>query len=112
MTEDDLRAAAAALVVDVLELEMPAPRSPSPSGGTGHYWTIGGETIHDNAEPLELALAFFWDVWRRVQVTRLVAERGLPVELVRAAWDALPYESVPFREGWERWRELREAARR
>lgn len=71
----------------------------------------GDQTIHDNAEPVEVALAFFWDLWRRVQVNRLVEERGLPAEVVRLTWDALPYESVPFRLGWDEWRRRREATR-
>jgi hypothetical protein len=57
-------------------------------------------------------MAFFRDVWRREQVRRLVAERGLPTADVRLAWDALPYESVPLRFGWECWREMREAVAR
>src|SRR5687767_3417855 len=105
MTDDELRDVVPALVFDVLELEMPPPTTPTPSGGTGHYWTVGDQTIHDNAEPLELEMAFFWDLCRRVQVKRLVEGRGLPAEVVRLAWDALPYESVPFRLGWQRWRE-------
>src|SRR2546422_7469519 len=59
------------------------------------------------ARALDLALAFFWDAWHRQQVRRLVEKRGLPAAVVRLAWDALPYEPVRFRFGWERWRELR-----
>ena len=110
MTDDEMRAAAADLVFEVMGLEMPVPTNPTPSGGSGRYWRIDGDFYHDNDEPLHLALAYFWDLWRRKQVKRLVAERGLPPELVELAWDALPYESVPFRLGWERWRALREAA--
>ena len=107
--EGELPALAAELVFEVLLLEMPVPTNPTPSGGGGQYWRIEGDFYHDNDEPLELALAFFWDVWRRKQVRRLVEERGLPAELIGLAWAALPYESLPFRVGWERWRELREA---
>jgi hypothetical protein len=32
-----------------------------------------------------------------------VVERGLPAERVQAVWDAIPYERVPFRFGWEEW---------
>jgi hypothetical protein len=110
MTDAELQAAAADLAVEVLLLDVPDPERPVPSGGTGYYWRVGEETIHDNDEPLELACRYFRDLWRRLQVERLVAERGLPAELVRATWDTLPYESVPFRLGWQRWRELREAA--
>jgi hypothetical protein len=42
-------------------------------------------------------------------VRRLVDERGLPAELVQAVCDAIPYESVPFRLGWEEWSRRREA---
>jgi hypothetical protein len=108
MTDDKRRATAAELAVEALPLEMPMPHSPSPSAVSGHYWTIDGKLHHDNAEPLELAMAFFRDVWRRQQVRRLVAERGLPAEVVQLAWDALSYESVPFRFGWECWREMRD----
>ena len=111
MTDDELRAAVDDLVFEVMGLEMPAPTSPMPSGGAGAYWLIGDRRYHDNDEPLHVAIAYFWDVWRREQVRRLVAERGLPAEAVSLAWAALPYESVPFREGWQRWRELREGAR-
>jgi hypothetical protein len=107
MTDDESQALAAELAVEVLLLEMPMPHSPMPSGGSGRYWTIEGAPYHDNSEPLELAMALFRDVWRRVQVRRLVEERGLPTDLVQLAWDALPYESVPFRFGWGCWRELR-----
>src|SRR5919201_7115045 len=101
MTDDELRAAAADLVFEVMGLEMPVPANPTPSAGSGQYWRIDGEFYHDNGEPLELALAYFWDLWRRKQVQRLVEERGLPAELVRLAWDALPLRvgAVPLRLG-------------
>jgi len=110
MTADDHEQLAAELVVEVLELQMPVPSNPTPSGGAGYYWRIDGQLYHDNAEPLELALAFFWDLWRRVQVRRLVEERGLPAEVVALAWEKLPYESVPFRFGWDEWRRRHRAA--
>jgi hypothetical protein len=106
MTDDELQQAAADLAVEVLLLDVPDPERPTPSGGPGYYWHVGEELIHDNAEPLEVACRFFRDLWRRLQVERLVAERSLPAELVRATWDTLPDESVPFRYGWQRWREL------
>ena len=43
MTDEELRAAAAALVFEVMGLEMPVPTSPTPSAGHGHYWTIDGQ---------------------------------------------------------------------
>jgi hypothetical protein len=57
--------------------------------------------MHDNHEPITTAIAVFWDHWRRLEARRLVEERGLPAEAVQLAWDALPYESVPFRFGWD-----------
>lgn len=111
-TGADLDQLAADLVFEVMGLEMPCPANPTPSGGSGHYWRIGDQVVHDNDEPLYLAMAFFWDMWRRCEVKRLVAERDLPPELVRLVWDRLPYESVPFRHGWEEWRRRREAAGR
>jgi hypothetical protein len=88
-------------------LEVPFPHRPFPSGGGGRYWTIEGGLYHDYDEPRELAMAYFRDVRRRCRVGRLAAERGLPAELVARAWAALPYESVPFRFGWDCWRALR-----
>lgn len=97
------------LAFEVNLLEMPVPANPTPSGGSGHYWMIEGRFFHDNDEPIHVALAFFWDVWRREQARRLVEERGLPAELVPLVWARIPYESVPFREGWDEWRRRREA---
>ena len=111
MTDDELRTAAADLVVEVMGLEMPCPREPTPSGGSGRYWKVGDRMMHDNDEHIGIAIGVFWDHWRRLEARRLVGEGGLPAELVQAVWDALPYESVPFRFGWEEWRRRREAAR-
>jgi hypothetical protein len=91
------------LVFEVMGLEMPCPANPVPSSGIGHDWSVDGRAYHDNGEPLELAMGYFWDLWRREQVGRLVEERGLPAEVVKLAWAALPYESVPFRLGWDAW---------
>src|SRR5262245_38491233 len=107
MTDDERRALIADLVVEVMGLEMPCPRDPTPSGGSGHYWKIGDQMIHDNDEHIGIAIGYFWDWWRRMEARRLVEERGLPAELVPLVWAALPYESVPFREGWEEWRRRR-----
>jgi hypothetical protein len=76
----------------------------------GRYRRIDGDLDHGPAEPLGVAIAFFWDHWRRLEARRLIEERGLPAELVRQVWDALPYESVPFRFGWDEWRRRREAS--
>lgn len=105
---DDL---VADLAFEVNLLEMPCPRNPTPSGGSGHYWLIEGRFFHDNDEPIHVALAFFWDVWRREQARRLVEERGLPPDVVQLVWARIPYESVPFLLGWDEWRRRREAAR-
>lgn len=107
--EDRLARLATELAFEVNLLEMPTPTKPTPSGGTGHYWRVGDQTIHDNDEPLELAMAFFWDIWRRGQARRLAEERGLPAELVPLVWERLPRESVPFRFGWDEWRRRRDA---
>lgn len=107
MTDTD--ALVADLAFEVNLLDMPTPSNPTPSGGPGSYWRIGDQLLHDNNEPLRVAMAFFWDVWRRGQARRLVEERGLPVELVPLVWGRLPRESVMFRHGWDEWRRRREA---
>jgi hypothetical protein len=106
----DLAQLAAAIAFEVNLLEMPCPRNPTPSGGPGHYWTIGDRQVHDNNEPLHVAMAFFWDTWRRGEAMRLVAEGGHPAEVLPLVFERLPRESVMCRYGWQRWRELREAA--
>lgn len=89
---------------------MPCPRDPTPSGGPGSYWLIGERRYHDNAEPLHLAFAYWWDAWRRGEAARLIAERGLGRDVLEAVWARLPRESVMFRHGWDEWRRRREAA--
>jgi hypothetical protein len=110
MTDEERRALVADLVFEVMGLEMPCPREPTPSGGSGSYWKVGDRFMHDNDEHIGVAIGVFWDHWRRLEARRLIEERGLPAELVQAVWDAIPYESVPFRYGWEEWRRGREAA--
>src|SRR5689334_6997423 len=86
MTDDERRALVADLVFEVMGLEMPCPREPTPSGGSGQYWKVGHRMMHDNDEHIAIAIGVFWDHWRRLEARRLIQERGLPAELVRAAW--------------------------
>jgi hypothetical protein len=109
MDRADLEQLADAIAFEVNLREMPCPRNPTPSGGPGYYWTIGDRQLHDNSEPLRLAMAYFWDTWRRGEAMRLVAAAGLPADVLPLVFERLPRESVMFRLGWERWRELREA---
>jgi hypothetical protein len=40
VTDEELRAAADALVFEVMGLEIPVPTNPTLSGGSGRYWRI------------------------------------------------------------------------
>lgn len=106
----DPAALVAELAVEVLLLDVPDPCDPKPGATSGDYWLVGDLRIHDNAEPLDVAACFMRDRWRRGAAGRLVRERCLPAELVALVWEALPYESVQMRFGWEEWRRRREAA--
>src|SRR5262245_30085997 len=94
MTDADLQAAASELVFEVMGLEMPMPANPTPSGGSGHYWRVDVACYHDLHEPLHVAIAYWWDLWRRTQVSR-------PGRRARAAGRAGPARlgGAPLRVG-------------